>query len=108
MNLLFVCSRNKWRSPTAEAIYKNFSGINVKSAGTEPSARIKLNSKIIAWSDIIFVMEKKHKQRIQEKFGSEIKEKEIIILHIPDEYQFMDPELIEEIKGKVNQYLPFE
>ena len=62
MNILFVCSRNHWRSPTAETIYKNRSGINVKSAGTEPSARIKLNSKIIEWADLIFVMEKKHKQ----------------------------------------------
>ena len=105
MNLLFVCSRNQWRSPTAESIYKNYSGINVKSAGTEPSARIKLNSKIIEWADYIFVMEKKHKQRMSENFPAETKDKRIIILNIPDEYKYMDPELIEEIKSKVDDYI---
>ncbi len=62
MNLLFVCSRNQWRSPTAEEIYKKRNGFNVRSSGTEPSARIKLNLKTILWADVIFVMEKKHKQ----------------------------------------------
>ena len=105
MNLLFICSRNQWRSPTAEEIYKNHSGIQVRSAGTSDSARIKLNAKTILWADIIFVMEKKHKQIIQERFGSELKHQKIIILDIPDEYQFMDPELIEEISAKVDAYL---
>ncbi len=58
MNLLFICSRNNWRSPTAESIYKNREGFNVKSAGTEPSARIKVNAKLIDWADTIFVMKK--------------------------------------------------
>jgi protein-tyrosine phosphatase len=105
MNLLFVCSRNQWRSPTAEAVYKNYSGLNVKSAGTEPSARIKLTSKIVEWADVIFVMEKKHKQRIIEKFNSILDKENIIILNIYDDYKFMDVELIEEIKMKVDPYL---
>lgn len=105
MNLLFVCSRNQWRSPTAEEIYKNYTGINALSAGTEPGARIKLSVKLISWADIIFVMEKRHKQRILEKFGSEMNFKEIIILDIPDDYQFMDPELIEDLRTKIDHYL---
>lgn len=105
MNILFVCSRNQWRSPTAETIYKNHSGIFVKSAGTEPSARIKLSAKTILWADMIFVMEKKHKQRIQEKFPNEIGDKQLVTLDIEDEYQFMDSDLVDEIKTKVNHYL---
>lgn len=105
MNLLFICSRNEWRSPTAESIYKNRSDINVKSAGTEPTARIKLNSKTILWADIIFVMEKKHKQRMCENFPLESKEKEIIVLEIPDQYKYMDDELITEIKTIVDFYI---
>lgn len=112
LNILFLCSRNEWRSPTAEEIYKNHTHLQVRSAGTEPSARIKLNAKTIAWADVIFVMEKKHKQRIQEKYNDELYDKKIIILDIPDDYQFMDPELMEEIKTKVdfylNQYLPMQ
>ena len=105
MNILFVCSRNKWRSATAETIYKNHSDHQVRSAGTEPSARIKISAKLILWADLIFVMEKKHKQRITERFPEEICEKEIITLDIPDDYQYMDEELIEEIRAKVDDYL---
>ena len=105
MNLLFVCSRNQWRSPTAEEIYKGYQGLHVKSAGTEPSARIKINAKHIVWADLIFVMEKKHKQRLLEKFPEETQDKQIVILDIPDEYGFMDAELIEDIQTKAGAYI---
>jgi predicted protein tyrosine phosphatase len=105
VNILFVCSRNKWRSATAETVYKNHADHQVRSAGTEPSARIKISAKLILWADLIFVMEKKHKQRIAERFPEEIYEKEIIILDIPDDYQYMDEELIDEIELKVADFL---
>lgn len=106
MNILFVCSRNQWRSPTAEVLYKNKAGLNVRSAGTASSARIKLTAKSIEWADVIFAMEKKHKQRMRDTFGAEICSSKVIVLDIPDEYRFMDPELMEEIKAKVDSYLP--
>ena len=105
MNLLFVCSRNQWRSPTAEAIFKNHHEHQVQSAGTEPSARIKITEKLINWADLVFVMEKKHKQRLQQRFADVITDKEIIILDIPDDYQFMDEELVELLKISVLPYL---
>jgi len=105
LNILFVCSRNKWRSATAETIYKNHPEHQVRSAGTEPSARIKISARLIAWADLIFVMEKKHKQRITERFPEEVYEKEMITLEIPDDYQYMDGELIEELNAKVVDYL---
>src|SRR4051812_16359700 len=105
MNLLFVCSRNKWRSATAETIYKDSQDFNVRSAGTEPSAKVRVNAKLINWADVIFVMEKRHKQRLTEKFEAEIEGKKMIVLDIPDEYKFMDEELVEEIKTKVEGYL---
>lgn len=105
MKVLFICSRNQWRSPTAENIYKKYNHIQVRSAGTEPSARIKLTAKTILWADIIFAMEKRHKLRMQEKFPNETQHKQIIVLDIEDEYKFMDEELISEIQGKVDQCL---
>jgi predicted protein tyrosine phosphatase len=105
MNILFVCSRNQWRSPTAEAIYKNSQEHQVQSAGTEPSARIKITEKLINWADVIFVMEKKHRERIEQRFSSIVDEKELIVLDIPDEYQFMDEELVDLIKISVSPYL---
>lgn len=105
MNLLFVCSRNEWRSPTAESVYKTKPGFQVRSAGTSPSARIKLNEKAMTWADVIFVMEKRHKQIIDEKFSLLEIQAPIIVLDIADEYQYMDAELIEEIESKVDSWL---
>ncbi|MES1198058.1 MAG: hypothetical protein ABUL41_02155 [Chitinophagaceae bacterium] len=105
MNILFVCSRNKWRSTTAEEIYKNRQDHKVKSVGTEPSAKVRVSSKDILWADTIFVMEKKHKQRLQDRFPNETKNKKVIILDIKDEYTFMDKELIEIIKLSVDPHL---
>lgn len=105
MNILFVCSRNNWRSPTAESIYKGRQDHQVKSAGTEPSAKIRVTARDILWADLIFAMEKKHKQRLLDKFPVETEHKKIIILDIEDEYTYMDKELIEMIKLSVDAYL---
>jgi predicted protein tyrosine phosphatase len=105
LNILFICSRNKWRSATAETIYKNCQDHNVKSAGTEPSAVVKVSAKNILWADIIFTMEKKHRQRLTQKFPDETIEKKIIVLDIEDNYKYMDTELIEIIKTSVEPYL---
>ncbi|MFM9950034.1 MAG: low molecular weight protein tyrosine phosphatase family protein [Saprospiraceae bacterium] len=105
MNILFICSRNIWRSRTAETIFKNNQQHLVKSAGTENEARIKVTEKLVRWADLIFVMEKKHKERLSEKFGSLADDKDIIILDIQDDYKYMDPELIEMLKDSVSPYL---
>lgn len=105
MNILFVCSRNKWRSRTAETIFKNSQDHIVKSAGTENEARIKVTEKLVNWADLIFVMEKKHKIRLKDKFGSLLDRKEVINLDIQDDYKYMDPELIEILKTSVSSYL---
>jgi predicted protein tyrosine phosphatase len=116
VNILFVCSKNLSRSPTAEMIYKDYSDLNVKSAGTEPSSRkesagseqstaTELTAENINWSDLVFAMEEKHKQTMIEKFPSEIEQKKIIVLDIQDKYKFMDDELIKEIKIKVSKYI---
>ncbi len=77
----------------------------MKSAGTSSSARVGLSAKTVIWADIIFVMEKKHRQQILERYSAESQHKTIIILDIPDVYRFMDPELIEDIRSSVDSYL---
>lgn len=106
MNVLFICSRNQWRSRTAETIFRDDENHKVRSAGTEPSARVSVTSKLINWADIIFVMEKKHKQRLTEKFANETQGKKLVVLEIPDDYKYMDAELIEMIKISISPYLP--
>ena len=104
MNLLFVCSRNQWRSPTAEKIFRR-DHYNTKSAGTSGSARIKLSEKLIFWADIIFVMEKRHRTIIQERFAVMLDNRKLIVLNIPDDYQFMDDELVKMLELAVAPYL---
>lgn len=104
MNILFVCSKNQWRSRTAETIFKDSVGHEIKSAGTNANARIRLTEKHIHWSDLIFVMEHKHKQIIQERFPWTNSSK-IIVLDIPDVYTFMDEELIFSLKIALAPYL---
>ncbi|RYE52536.1 MAG: protein tyrosine phosphatase [Sphingobacteriales bacterium] len=103
--LLFVCSRNKWRSLTAETIFKKRPGLLVKSAGTERSARIVVTAKMIIWADIIFVMERRHKEKLLHKFPQETAHATLITLDIPDTYRFMEPELIDEIQLSVSEYI---
>lgn len=105
IKLLFICSRNKWRSLTAEKIFDGYNGYEVRSAGTEEGARIRVTEGHIGWSDIIFVMEKKHVRRLNEKFSRAIQNKRLICLSIPDEYKFMDEELIEVLKSRVSEYI---
>jgi len=105
MNILFVCSKNKWRSRTAETIFKNSSEHKVKSAGTDEGARIKLTAQHLSWADIIFVMENKHRKIIQQEFRENVDSKKIVVLEIPDEYQYMDEELVSVLKLSVKPYL---
>jgi predicted protein tyrosine phosphatase len=103
--VLFVCSQNRIRSLTAERIFDGLEGIQVRSAGTQPDARIVITEGHIGWADIIFAMEKSHLNRLREKFGAALDGKRVIALHIPDEYQFMQPELIDELKIKVGPHI---
>jgi len=104
-NLLFICSRNQWRSPTAEKIYSRDSRVNVRSAGTSPRARKTVNTKDLEWAELIFVMEYKHKERLKTEFSRLLQYKKIIVLDIPDEYHYMDEELVELLKASVEGYL---
>lgn len=105
MKLLFVCSRNRWRSPTAEKLFNGVNGHQARSAGTESGARIKVTAGHIGWADIVFAMEKKHLQRLQEKFTEELAGKRVICLNIPDDYQFMQPELVDLLQATVPPHL---
>lgn len=86
-------------------MYAGVPGFAVKSAGTEPEARIRVNEGHIGWADLIFVMEKKHVRILNEKFGETLNGKKVICLHIPDDYGYMDPELIALLKASLSEYV---
>ena len=102
-NLLFICSKNQWRSPTAELLFKNHPLHSARSAGTSDKARIRLNQKMIDWADEIFVMENKHRDIIKKQF--QLQGKPLTVMHIEDLYQFNDPELVEMLRVSLACYL---
>lgn len=108
LNILFVCSRNQWRSPTAEKVWSNHPRISVRSAGTSPRARRTISAKDVQWADLIMVMEKKHKNRVVAEFTRMVSHKPIHVLDIPDEYKYMDEELIELVNLGVSNILELE
>ena len=103
--LLFICSQNRLRSLTAETMYQGFPGYDVRSAGTEPGARIRVNHGHIGWADVIFVMEKKHGRILRERFGEALVGKTLNCLRIPDNYRYMEPALIDELKAALSGYV---
>lgn len=103
--ILFVCSQNKLRSPTAEAVFCHYEDWDVRSAGLNNDAEIPLGIEDVEWADYIFVMEKIHKTKIQQKFRLELKDKKLICLDIPDIYQYMDEKLVQLLKNTVPRYV---
>lgn len=101
MKVLFLCSRNHWRSPTAEAVYQNDPWVEVRSAGVCASARRRVSEKLLRWADLVLVMESAHKRKLREDFPEVFHDLRIEVLDIPDDYEFMDPALIELIRSTV-------
>ena len=104
MKILFLCSQNKRRSLTAEKIFAGKDGHTVRSAGTEKNARVKVTPGLLGWADIIFCMEKKHIRRIREKYNGILQGKKVICLNIPDEYDYMDEELIDLLEANIDWF----
>ncbi|MDJ0779152.1 MAG: phosphotyrosine protein phosphatase [Gammaproteobacteria bacterium] len=105
MNLLFVCSENRLRSPTAEEVFSKYEGINAIGAGTNNDAFTPVSGDLIAWADIIFVMERAHRNKVSRKYKQLLKDKRLICLDIPDDYERMDPCLIRLLENKVNRHV---
>lgn len=104
--MLFICTQNRLRSPTAEQVFSDWPGIETQSAGLGNEAGNPVSPELLAWSDLIFVMEKSHRNKLSKKFRSFLSNKRVICLDIPDEYEFMDPVLVQLLKEKVTRFLP--
>ena len=105
MNVLFVCSANRLRSPTAEQVFSTWPGVETDSAGISSGASVLLSSEQVDWADIIFVMEKAHRTKLARRFRHHLKNKRVICLDIPDNYEFMDPVLVRILETKAGRFL---
>lgn len=104
-NALFICSRNRLRSPTAEQVFSTWPGVETDSAGLGPDATVVLSAEQLEWASLVFVMEKTHRTKLSRRFGNNLKGKRVICLDIPDDYDFMQPELVRLLEAKAGPYL---
>lgn len=105
-NVLFVCSQNRLRSPTAEDVFATWPGLQVASAGLNNDAETPVTAELVQWADFIFVMEKTHRRKLLAKYRAHLHGKRVICLDIADNYAFMDPQLVGILKARVPKFLP--
>ena len=103
--ILFVCSENRLRSPTAEAVFSRYEGVEAIGAGTNADAATPVSGDLIEWADVILVMEKSHKNKLTKRFPDLLKNKKVGVLNLPDIYDYMEPVLVELLERKVPSYV---
>lgn len=103
--LLYVCARNRLRSPTAEAVFDEVDGIETSSAGTAPDAQCVIDLGMVEWADAIFVMEDRQKRLLQARFANSLQDKTVLCLGVPDRYTYMQPEWVTLLRNKMAAYL---
>ncbi len=104
--VLFLCGRNRLRSPTAERVFSARPGVEVASAGLNPDADKPCTPELLEWAEIIFVMEKAHKAKLSRRFGRHLRSARVVCLGVPDRYGFVDPALADLPRARVARHLP--
>ena len=103
--ILFVCSENRLRSPTAAAVFSEYDGVEAISAGTNADCETTVSGDLIEWADVILVMENSHKRKITKKFSALLRDKKVGVLQIPDHFKYMDQLLVDILKRRVPSYV---
>jgi predicted protein tyrosine phosphatase len=106
-NILVICGKNKRRSRTAEYMFKNDQRFNIRSAGLSPKSDRKISENDLNWADLVLVMETDHRSKIKELYRH-LQLPKIEVLNIPDEYEYLDEELIQILDDKVNDIIKKE
>lgn len=103
--VLFICSQNRLRSPTAEQVFSARADLEVLSAGLNADADHPISPEVVEWADTIFVMERAHRNKLSKRFKANLKNARVICLNIPDEFEFMDPALVRLLQNRVLPHL---
>ena len=104
---LFICSRNRLRSPTAEAVFATWPGVQTDSAGLASDAEVVLCAEQIDWASVIFVMEQAHRTKLARQYATALRNKRVVCLNIPDNYFYMQPELVRRLESSAGAFLKF-
>jgi len=99
--LLFICGKCRQRSPTAEQVFATDPRFETDAAGLSADADIELGTDQLEWATDIVVMEKAQRTKLRQKFKKHLNGKRIVCLDIPDDYDYMQPELVELLEARI-------
>ncbi len=105
IRVLFLCHYNRKRSATAERVFGKEPGLDVRSAGTSPEAMVQVNERMLDWADIVFVMDDEQNAALGHAFPAHPAASTAIVLHIKDDYHFLDPELVSLLRERTTPHL---
>ena len=105
VRVLFVCSRNKLRSPTAEAVVADWPGVQALSAGTAPDAEARVSRDLVEWADVVVAFEPRHRRRLAAEFGALLRDTRVVVLGIPDDFGFMNPARVATLRRRLPDVL---
>ena len=108
VRVLFVCSRNRLRSPTAEAVVSGWPGVSALSAGTAPDAEAVVSADLVEWADVVVAFEPRHRRHLTRRFGPLLRDRRLVTLGIPDDFAFMDPALVRLLQDRLPGLLGVE
>ena len=104
--ILFLCARNRLRSPTAEHVFAGRPGIETDSAGVNRDAEVPVSAEHLSWADVVVVMERRHEAKLRRDFGQLLKNKRVVCLDIPDDYEYREPALVALLEQRAKRFLP--
>jgi predicted protein tyrosine phosphatase len=103
--VLFICGKNRLRSPTAEQLFATWPAVETASAGLSDDADTPVSGELLEWAEIIFVMEAAHRARLSKRFRRHLRAQRVICLDIPDRFAYMEPALVDLLVAKVGPHL---
>lgn len=103
--VLFLCNQNRLRSPTAERVFREDPRLEVRSAGVDSDATLPVSWELLEWADLIVVMEKRQRNIVHKRYPEIYRNKPIVCLYIPDQYEFMEPALIQVLQQGMAPHL---
>lgn len=103
--VLFICAKNKLRSPTAEHVFAAYPGVETDSAGVNHDAEVPVSVEHLHWADVVVVMEKRHQAKLRRDFGHALNGKRVVCLDIPDDYDYMDSDLVTLLQDRASRFL---
>jgi len=101
LNILFICGKARKRSPTAADLVAGWDVVNTDCAGVGLDANTIVSLDEIEWADKIIVMELKQKKKLNSLFGAALRDKPIRCLGIPDNYEYMQDDLVNVLTTKL-------